>query len=270
MSLFILNLDHQNEEQEKLINNYGIKSYTEKTLKTHTHNFKSRIVDSGVLSKTGVNYVTLDKDSVHKGLHEKLKEQKILSFLRIDNKHLPSGIPEKINYEDEIRFAKNNGIVGIKVTFYIDNIDAIDMITNIANFYGNMARREKIIPILEFNVRKEFEDKSYREEELFKNLFNKLYYVLFDSIIIFSLPENKGVYDDINRYKRVKCVFGNDFEQEKSSYVENINGNKMEVSVKNTVLENLKVNLTDEQFARTLENNILHIKNNKEDVYFED
>lgn len=257
MSVVILNLDYQESEYNTFLKNYGIGEYKPHVEGALITQFYKRVVESNVLVDGGVNYTVLREDSIRKGYHNLLKNMGILSFLRVDNGHLEAGIPKTIDHEAKFKFAKDNGLVGIKIVGYVDNIDGMDMLINNFINYAYRARKENLLPIFEINVRKEFKDKDEREKKLFNMMFEKMHTVLFSSIHSYSLPETPGTFDDMDRFDIVKLVMGNDFEQTLDSYVSNLKGNTtMNISVRDVVFNNLKVGLDQNKFNTTLLNNL--------------
>lgn len=258
MSVFVLNLDYQQKEYKAFLKNYGINEYKPHLEESLIHQFYKKIVESNVLKDSGVNYTVLTENLITKGYHKSLKEQGIYSFLRIDTDHLEAGMPTTIN-ESLFEKAKNNGFVGVKIVSYIDNIDSIDMLTNILIRYGYRARRYKLIPIFEINVKNQFKDKVDRENELFKVLFDKLHKVIFTPIMSFSLPHISGTFNDINRFEIVKAVLGNDFQQKIDTYIEKIAENDMGRSVRDTAFTKLNISLDPNKFNTILRENLLKL-----------
>ena len=256
MSLVILNLDHKNEEIDSVLKNYGLTEYTDKVRKPHLTKFYKRIIDTNVLKDNGVSYACLNEEALQKGWAIDLKKQGILSFLRIDNGHLDAGLPKTIDINNKIKAAKDHQLVGLKLRVYIDNIDALSMaLGNLIN-YAYLAKKEKLLMICEIIVKKEWQDKAERELELFNTIFDKWHKILFNNILIFSVPENPGIFDDMNRFEVVKVVAGSDYELSLDEYVEKIKGNNMVYSVSDSVFKGLKVQLSDQQFKNVMAANL--------------
>lgn len=259
MSLFILNLDHKGPEIKPFLKSYGIPEFKDDLASSLLNTVYKRVIDTNVLKSNGVNYAVLNESAVRKNLHTTLKAYGILSFLRIDEGHLVAGVPKPIK-EVAFEFAKKNGFVGVKIVTYIDNIDSIDMnINNLIN-YSYMAKRHGLLPIWDIRIRNEWEDKADREKAVFDVIFDKLHKVIFNLGIIFSMPENPGTFDDINRFEIVKFVAGSDFEQTMESAKDGLSNNQMSISFRKTILDGIKINMSDDRFKEQIVNNLTKLK----------
>ena len=260
MSIFILNLDHMDDEIKPLMKSYGMAEYTEKMEASLLMKYYGRIVDTNALKDAGVSYVVVNPTAARKGIPAKLKEQGILSFVRIDSGHLDAGMPKTIDYNGKLAIAKESGAIGVKIRAYVDNIDSIDMMFGILINGAYKAKKEKLLPIFEIIVKKEWDDKSDREDKLLEVLFDKLQKVIFDCIITVSLPEEAGKLDSLDNFEIVKVVAASDLEQTQESYIAGLDMNNLAISARDTVLDGIKIQMDDNKLKAKLVENINKIK----------
>ena len=212
---------------------------------------------------------TMERDIDGVNTVKYLSNKGILAFLKIDvgledidgGVQLLKDIP---GLEDSLENAKKYGIIGTKMRSVIKEYNEYG-IKKVIEQQFNLAKiiiAHGLIPIIEpevdINACNKKQIETFMRNEILKHLdkMKKEDYLMFK----FTLPEIPNFYNDLLRHKNVLRIVALSGGYDRDLACEKLKQNKkMIASFSRALLEGLNVNMSDEEFSKTLDNTVEEI-----------
>lgn len=270
---FIAALDQSGGSSMKTLANYGVdtsKINSDEEMFLSIHNMRKRIITNKAFDERIMASIifldTMKRDIDGINTVKYLSNKGILTFLKIDvgleeeedGVRLLKDIP---NLESTLEEAKSYGVIGTKMRSVILKYNEYGIKKCIEEQFklAKIIISHGLIPIIEPEVDINSSDKKQIETFMRTEIAKQLYKMKPNDYVIFkfTLPEVPNYYNELLRHKNVLRIValsgGYDKVLASSKLKEN---KKMVASFSRALLEDLKDNMTDEEFFDTLDGNI--------------
>ena len=273
---FIAALDQSGGSSKKTLANYGIGEElitSDEVMFDYIHEMRSRVIMNDAFDERILGVIlfknTMERDIDGVNTVKYLSNKGIPAFLKIDvgledidgGVQLLKDIP---GLEDSLENAKKNGIIGTKMRSVIKEYNEYG-IKKVIEQQFNLAKiiiAHGLIPIIEpevdINACNKKQIETFMRNEILKHLdkMKKEDYLMFK----FTLPEIPNFYNDLLRHKNVLRIVALSGGYDRDLACEKLKQNKkMIASFSRALLEGLNVNMSDEEFSKTLDNTVEEI-----------
>lgn len=273
---FIAALDQSGGSSKKTLANYGIGEElitSDEVMFDYIHEMRSRIIMNDAFDERILGVIlfknTMERDIDGVNTVKYLSNKGIPAFLKIDvgledidgGVQLLKDIP---GLEDSLENVKKYGIIGTKMRSVIKEYNEYG-IKKVIEQQFNLAKiiiAHGLIPIIEpevdINACNKKQIETFMRNEILKHLdkMKKEDYLMFK----FTLPEIPNFYNDLLRHKNVLRIVALSGGYDRDLACEKLKQNKkMIASFSRALLEGLNVNMSDEEFSKTLDNTVEEI-----------
>jgi fructose-bisphosphate aldolase class I len=276
---FIAAMDQSGGSTPGALEDYGIKESeyeTEAEMFNLVHAMRTRVITSPSFRSEEILGAILFKHTMNNKMEGKYtadylwKEKGILPILKVDQ-----GTEEKENgvqlmkkmtkLEDLLAEAEKHNIFGTKMRSIIHSANPEGIKDIVAQQFGYAKKiyEAGFIPILEPEVNIEIKDKSEAEMILKKEILKLLHY-LDDEQYIFklSLPSESDFYQEIIEHPNVLRVVALSGGYSQEVAVNKLSENhNMIASFSRALLQNLRVDQSEEEFDKKLKDSVTKIYN---------
>lgn len=265
MSRFIAAMDHSGGSTGGVLERYG-QPYTEADKMDKVHAMRMRMVNSPDFNDKNIWGAILYKDTVERGMVNILDDMGIESFLKIDSGVLDNGMMKQFPVKQMLEWATKrtpeNGSIGAQIygTKMRSIVKSVDMVDDILNQQFTLAKTISeygLVPIIEPEVPIDHPEKAEIEEELYEQLEWFLNEKKFKVILKLTPPDAPNLYHNLtvkHNVERVVFLSG--------GYSTNEACNKLGLnddvtaSFSRALSQDLRYDLTDDEFNTTIGNNI--------------
>lgn len=273
---FIAALDQSGGSSKKTLANYGIGEElitSDEVMFDYIHEMRSRVIMNDAFDERILGVIlfknTMERDIDGVNTVKYLSNKGIPAFLKIDvgledidgGVQLLKDIP---GLEDSLENVKKYGIIGTKMRSVIKEYNEYG-IKKVIEQQFNLAKiiiAHGLIPIIEpevdINACNKKQIETFMRNEILKHLdkMKKEDYLMFK----FTLPEIPNFYNDLLRHKNVLRIVALSGGYDRDLACEKLKQNKkMIASFSRALLEGLNVNMSDEEFSKTLDNTVEEI-----------
>ena len=273
---FIAALDQSGGSSKKTLANYGIGEElitSDEVMFDYIHKMRSRVIMNDAFDERILGVIlfknTMERDIDGVNTVKYLSNKGIPAFLKIDvgledidgGVQLLKDIP---GLEDSLENTKKYGIIGTKMRSVIKEYNEYG-IKKVIEQQFNIAKiiiAHGLIPIIEpevdINACNKKQIETFMRNEILKHIdkTKKEDYLMFK----FTLPEIPNFYNDLLRHKNVLRIVALSGGYDRDLACEKLKQNKkMIASFSRALLEGLNVNMSDEEFSKTLDNTVEEI-----------
>ena len=260
MGRFIAALDQSGGSTPKTLDRYGV-DYTESNMMDKIHDMRTRMLDSPAFNDSNISGAILFKDSVTRGMVNKLDEMGIDSYLKIDNGPCQDGTMKQFPVKQTMEWATNGWgkpITGTKMRSVVKRVDLVELVLKQQFSIARTVSEYGLVPIIEPEVEIDNENKEAIEQELYDQLEFMLHQGQdWPCILKLTPPEVPNLYHNLTvNYNVEKIVFlSGGYELNEACNKLGLN-DSVSASFSRALTEGLKYSLTNDEFNGIMEHNI--------------
>ena len=256
---FIAAMDHSGGSTGGVLERYG-REYTEENKMDRVHEMRMRMVNSPDFNDSNIWAAILYQDTVTRGMVDILDAKGIDSFLKIDSGCEESGLLKQFPVKQMLEWATNGLGKPIYGTKMRSIVKAPMMVHPVLKQQFTLARTiydYKLIPIIEPEVPIDHPIKGEVEDALMFHLQEFLDEYPGKCILKLTPPEVPNLYHNLTVFPNVeKVVFlSGGYSTAEACNRLGLNDN-ITASFSRALSENLKHDLTDDEFNATISSNI--------------
>ena len=268
MARFIAAIDHSGGSTGGVLERYG-QNYTEADKMIKVHAMRMRMVNSPDFNDKNIWGAILYSDTVERGMVNVLDDMGIETFLKIDSGCQENGMLNNFDIKGMCEFATQrtpeNGSIGAQIygTKMRSIVKRKDMVRSVLTQQFQLAETicsYGLVPIIEPEVPIDHPEKAEIERELHELLEKFLNEKKFKVILKLTPPEVPNLYHNLTVKRNVeKVVFlSGGYTTEEACNRLSLNEN-VSASFSRALSQDLRYDLTDEEFNATISSNIKQI-----------
>jgi fructose-bisphosphate aldolase, class I len=262
MSRFIAAMDHSGGSTGGVLERYG-REYTEDNKMDRVHEMRMRMVNSPDFNDKNIWGAILYQDTVTRGMVNILDEMGIDSFLKIDSGCEENGMLKQFPVKQMLEFATNGigpKIYGTKMRSIVKSVDMVRAILTQQFQLAETICSYGLVPIIEPEVPIDHPEKELIEQELYELLEKFLNEKKFKVILKLTPPETPNLYHNLTvKHNVEKVVFlSGGYSTNEACNRLGLNEN-VSASFSRALSQDLRYDLTDEEFNATISSNIKQI-----------
>ena len=268
MARFIAAMDHSGGSTGGVLERYG-QNYTEADKMIKVHAMRMRMVNSPDFNDKNIWGAILYSDTVERGMVNVLDDMGIETFLKIDSGCQENGMLNNFDIKGMCEFATQrtpeNGSIGAQIygTKMRSIVKRKDMVRSVLTQQFQLAETicsYGLVPIIEPEVPIDHPEKELIEQELYELLEKFLNEKKFKVILKLTPPEVPNLYHNLTVKRNVeKVVFlSGGYTTEEACNRLSLNEN-VSASFSRALSQDLRYDLTDEEFNATISSNIKQI-----------
>lgn len=259
MGKFIAAMDHSGGSTGEVLERYG-QAYTEEDKMDKVHEMRLRMVNSPDFNSDNIWAAILYKDTVERGMVPILKEKGIQAYLKVDSGTNEDGTMKDFDLNEMLDFALDNGCVGTKMRSIVTTPAMGSTILHQQFKLAEKIHARGLMPIIEPEVPIDHSNKAGMELGLFQMFERGLDVFPGKCILKLTLPETSGLYSAFATHYNVEKLVGLSGGYSTKEACRRLSLNKgMSASFSRALSENLSASQSDEEFDKTLSNNIKDI-----------
>jgi fructose-bisphosphate aldolase class I len=268
MARFIAAMDHSGGSTGGVLERYE-QEYTEADKMEKVHAMRLRMVGSPNFNDKNIWGAILYSDTVERGMVNILDDMGIESFLNIDSGCEENGLLKNFDVKGMCEFATQrtpeNGSIGAQIygTKMRSIVKSVDMVRPILTQQFQLAETicsYGLVPIIEPEVPIDHPEKALVEQELYALLEKFLNEKKFKVILKLTPPDAPNLYHNLtvkHNVERVVFLSGGYSTNEACNRL-GLNEN-VSASFSRALSQDLRYDLTEEEFNATISNNIKQI-----------
>ena len=262
MSRFIAAMDHSGGSTGGVLERYG-QAYTEADKMEKVHAMRLRMVNSPDFNDKNIWGAILYQDTVTRGMVNILDEMGIDPVLKIDSGCEENGMLKQFPVKQMLEFATNGigpKIYGTKMRSIVKSVDMVRAILTQQFQLAETICSYGLVPIIEPEVPIDHPEKELIEQELYELLEKFLNEKKFKVILKLTPPETPNLYHNLTvKHNVEKVVFlSGGYSTNEACNRLGLNEN-VSASFSRALSQDLRYDLTDEEFNATISSNIKQI-----------